>query len=478
MNENKPRELLGWRMYGYAFGNFGLMLVGMITGSYSIIYYTYVVNIDFGYASIGSSIAMLTMAFSSIIFGVLLDNKKPGKLGKRRPFILLGLPLWVLTTILIWLPPDKPPESLGTVIHWPAILWLWGLSFIRALSRSLIMISLSSMLPEQSQTLKNREDLAYLQTKLMIISSVFSVGIPMVLSSLIDIDTSQHWTADGEFAFIFIFTASLILTILGSIFLVTSFFAVDETFHKHLKFEKKSYSEAFIQIIRPFKDKEYRKYLGMRVFNSVGGRLVGISVIPLVGFVLGRGKTEAQASFLFLYYPIVSVTSKFLWLWIWRSIHKKTGSDVFKTYKWCMGVYVLSAAAEIVFFWEYSYELTLFLFYVTFGTMLGAMYAQNMFGPPILNAIVDEAAVKISLEESTQNNEVMKDQVVTRISGSYYGLINFSFSIGSAITSVIVGFVLSGNERNPFVINAVFCSMTVFYFFSWLLLRTIKVKLE
>ena len=38
-NENKPRELLGWRMYGYAFGNFGLMLVGMITGSYSIIYY-------------------------------------------------------------------------------------------------------------------------------------------------------------------------------------------------------------------------------------------------------------------------------------------------------------------------------------------------------------------------------------------------------------------------------------------------------
>ena len=171
---------------------------------------------------------MLTMAFSSLFYGVLLDNKKPGKLGKRRPFILLGLPLWILTTILIWLPPDKPPQSFTTVIYWPAILWLWGLSFIRSLSRSLIMIALASMLPEQSQTLKNREDIAYVQTIFQIISSVLSVGIPMVLSYFIDIGSSQHWTSNGAFAFRYIFSASLIMTLFGTAFLLTTFFSVDE----------------------------------------------------------------------------------------------------------------------------------------------------------------------------------------------------------------------------------------------------------
>ncbi|MHA1729371.1 MAG: MFS transporter [Promethearchaeota archaeon] len=470
-----PRELKGKKLYGYVFGNFGLMLAGMIAGSYSFIYYTYTINLDPAYSAIGSSLSAFTGAICSIIFGVIIDNKKPGKFGKRRPFILYGLPVWIVTMIMIWTPP-LPPPSEHTVIWWPTIIYSWTLGVIRSISGTMIGIAMMSMLPEQSQTLKNREKVAEVQGILMIINSVFSIGIPMVLQSIIDRDNSKYWESSGPFVISFIITVSSILTVIGTIMLIFMFFTVDENFHKNGKFEKKSVINTFKQTFIPLKDKEYRKFLGMRIFNSIGGTMVGMMVIPFVTYVLGRGKTTEQASFLFVFYPFLSMTTKFLWLWIWKLIHKRTGRDIMKTYKRCMTVYVLSAAGECVFFFVYSFEITLILFYLIYGLFLGTMFSMNLFSPPLMNAIIDDGARKFALEMSKEKN-IRYDQVVSQISGAYYGLLNFSFSISGAVTIFVVGFIFSGNEHNYFVINSIFVSMSFFFFLSWILLRTIKTKL-
>ena len=154
------RELHGRRLIGFCSGSFGRMLANTTIGTFSIQYYIYVLNLDASVTIIGSVFFSLLSAFFSLTFGVLIDNKKPGKLGKRRPFLLYGLGFWFIPVILIWMPPYfpffLPPQSENTVIYWPTTIFLWIISITRSISGSLLMIANSSMLPEQSQTLKNR----------------------------------------------------------------------------------------------------------------------------------------------------------------------------------------------------------------------------------------------------------------------------------------------------------------------------------
>ncbi|MHA1728435.1 MAG: MFS transporter [Promethearchaeota archaeon] len=479
MNKNSsPRELNGWRLYGYALGNFGLLLAGMLVATYAYVYYVYTININSGYAAIGTSISLLTSAFGSIIFGVIIDNKKPGKLGKRRPFILIGLPIWVITTILIWFPP-LPPQAETTVIFLPTIAYFWIMNFIRAITRSLIGIALMSMLPEQSQTLKNREKVATVQTVLQIFSSVLSLGIPMILQSIMGgLTGATYWTSKGQFIKTFIIITSCSLTAIGFTLLLLSFFTIDESFHQRDEtFKKESVINAFKQTFIPLRDKECRKYLMMRVFSTIGGRIIGMCIIPFITYCLCNYYfTLEQNNFLFLYYPIVSLSSKLLWLWIWIQVRKKIG-DILLTLKILYFVFIIASLMEGLFFWNYSFQLTLVLFYISFGTVLGAMFSSMRFSSPLFNAIIDEGAKKIALENKKKYGNNF-DKAVSQISGSYYGLVNFSFSIVAAITTTVVGFIFTGNESNPLVINTVFMSMTFFYFISWLIIYTFKIKVK
>ncbi len=106
MNEiYSPRELHGFRLIGFIIGNFGLSLTNIFIGVFVFQYYVYTINLDSLLVSIGVSLQFIVSAISAIIFGVMADNKKPGKFGKRRPFLIIGLPIWTLMSVLIFFPP-------------------------------------------------------------------------------------------------------------------------------------------------------------------------------------------------------------------------------------------------------------------------------------------------------------------------------------------------------------------------------------
>lgn len=198
--ENPPslRELRGIRLAGYSLGSFGIMLLLLLllTESYSYNFYVYTLRLDSILVSIGTTINMLTMAFSSIIFGVLLDNTRPRKIGKRRPYLLIGLPFWLVSAILVYLPPWKPPEAeamVNTVIFWPTAIWYWSMNMIKGVFGSLMMIVFSSVLPEISQTLKNRKKAAMITANLRVLGSIISVAFPNILQSLLEDPTNTGY---------------------------------------------------------------------------------------------------------------------------------------------------------------------------------------------------------------------------------------------------------------------------------------------
>ncbi len=81
-----PRELHGKRLFGYSLGDLGFTLPNMFTEVFIFQYYVYTINLNALLVSIGVTTQLIIGAIAAIIFGVIIDNKKPGKLGKDAHF--------------------------------------------------------------------------------------------------------------------------------------------------------------------------------------------------------------------------------------------------------------------------------------------------------------------------------------------------------------------------------------------------------
>jgi len=461
-NDISPRELHGKRLLGYAWGQFGIILTNMFAGVFVFQFYVYTINLDSILTSIGISIQLIVSAFSSIFFGVVADNKKPGRFGKRRPFMLYGLPLWIFTSIIIWFPPKCPQNNQ---LYLPTAVFLWGILILKTISGSSILTVHLSMLTEQSQTHKNREKIAAVTTFFRIISSIFSLLLPLMVQSILpDPGNVKWWEPSGRIILRYIPWVGISFTLFGLIAVIITFFSIDENFHdKSSSITKKvSFKSFFPQMIEPLKDKKYRKFLSVRLFNAMSGRILGMMVIPFLTFTL------LFTGGAFYIYIIISATSKFIGFIIWRRILKKHA--VIKTYTICILASAVSALLDLIFLIDgLPTILKIFLFVVTIGTILGSMYGFGLFNPPLASALVYEAA--------ENSNVHTLDIAVSNISGAYFGISSFILSIGQSFTSLMIGFILTGaNAENSTIITLTLSSMGIFYLISLYFLRKLKLK--
>lgn len=463
MNELiQPRELHGKRLWGYSLGDLGLTLPNMFTGVFLFQYYVYTVNLNALLVSIGVMAQLIIGAVFAVIFGVMVDNKKPGKFGKRRPFLLLGLPIWFITTILIWFPPYCPE---GNSLYFPTASFFWIVTIIRSIFRALIYNVYVSMLPEQSQTLKNREKLAAISSAFQIIASIIALMLPLIVQSILtDPANVKWWEPSGKLILFFIPVIGISCSIFGLITVILIFISVDESFYNDNSryFKKVRVIEAFKRMSIPLKDKNYLKLIIAGFFIGVSGKIVGLLVFPFQTYVM-----EFQ-SIQFYIYVAISILGKFVWYFIWKKILKKT--YILKSFSICLTFAIFGSFIDFFFlFGNLSYEISLFLYILSWSTVLGSMYAFPLFSIPIMASLVHEAA--------DQNIEFNLDESMSKISGSYYGLSSFVNSLGPAFASLFVGVVLSGNnEENPISIIIVFVSMSVFYLLAFLFIRKIKLS--
>jgi len=419
------------------------------------------------------------MGFSSIIFGVILDNTKPKKIGKRRPYILIGLPIWLVSAVLVYFPPWIPPEAqamVSTVIYWPTAIWYWVLNFLKAVFGSLLMIVFSSILPEISQTLHNRKKTAMVATNLRILSSVVSVTFPNIITSLLEDSTNKgYWTPSGKFIMKIMPSISILFGIITAILILIAFFSIDESFHlTESSFEKRTLRATFNNIFKPIKDKEYMKFMTAGVCAQASQYILIFTIMPFVAYVLGRNLPYGQIGFLYILYIIISISTKFVWLFIWRFIMKRKG-NLLKTYKLNVIIIAIAAFFELFFFFEMHVFLRMILFILSFGTVLGSIYSTNLFNSPLMNEMIDRAAENHLINNEDKSED--KNQVVTKISGSYYGLFSLSFSILAAISSTIFGFIFQGgNSQNPVILTLGLMSMGVFHIVAFVSLKLLKVK--
>ena len=467
MNEPfTPRELHGKRLFGYSLGYMGILSAEIFRGVFIFQFYVYTVNLNSILVTIGMAMRLIIAALSAIIFGVLADNKKPGKFGKRRPFLFYLLPVWVLTSILIWVPPWYCPKNNS--MYLPTALYLWTILILNAISGMSILSVHASMLPEQSQTHKNREKAASMGTLLSIIISIVSLFLPLVVQSLLnDPGNVKWWEPSGKVILFYIPLIGVAFATFGLISIIIAFFSVDESFHSilpNIEMKKKSIIETFHQMIVPVRDNNYRKFVLVGFFTNISGMMLGILIFPFLTYTLRFKGTS------FFIYIIISISCKFGWYFVWKQVLKKHA--LVKGYSICVAASAIAGFLELFFLIEFlSFEFKLVLFVITMGTILGSIYGFGLFAGPLASALVYEAAA--------ENKEMSTDKAVSEISGAYFGLNSFLISVAGAVGSLLIGLMLTGpNEEDPVWITLALASMGIFYLISFLILRKIEIDEE
>lgn len=464
MNEtNQLRELHGFRLFGYSIGQFGFFLTRVLISIFAFQFYVYTINLDSIFASIGLSITFILNATSMIIFGVITDRKKPGKYGKRRPFILYGLPIWIITSILIWFPPWYCPKNNS--FYLPVAIFYWTVLFSGAISGSCILSAHVSMLPEQSQTYKNREKVAVWRTVFMIIASILALMLPLMVESILkDPENVKWWQPSGKVILFYMPLIGVSFALFGLFSLLLTYFSVDESFHKKISGSNKenlTLGETFQRMIIPTKDKKFRQYLSVAFFNSMAARTFGVLIIPLLTYSLKFRGPE------YMIYVVVSIVGKFSWFYVWKKLQGRF--ELLKTYSMCLMIATIVGFLELIYLVEVlSFEIKVVFFVIIVGTILGSLYALNLFTNPLVSALIYESAMK--------KNEGQIDKGVSNISGSYFGLVSFTMSIAQAIATLIVGIILTGpNKENSTIITITFSFIGLFYLISLIFLSRIHL---
>lgn len=463
MNSSRTlRELKGKRLLGYTLGNFGITLLNVFTGSFTFQFYVYTINLDPVLASIGLSFNIFISAFFSIVFGVIIDNKKPGRIGKRRPFLLYALPLWIITSIIIWFPPWYSPPNNS--LYLPTAFYFWVVTIIRALSGTLIFNTYLSMLPEQSQTLENRHSVASLRAFFMIVASVISLLMPLLVQSLLSDPKNVKWyDPSGKIILFYIPLIGIIFTCFGLVAVLIVFFSVDESFHLYnSNFNKKKVTlrDTLKQMAQPAKDEKYRNLAFTGFFMGISGSIFGFLLFPFQTYLLEFEQSE------FLIYVLISIFGKLGWYVIWRVVKKK--KSLTSSYSLALTFAAIVAFTDLLFLLSnLPYILKMLLYVISFGTILGTNYSIPLFGIPLSATLIQEAAIKKDASNV--------DETISNISGSYSGFSMFVGSLGGALSSIIIGLLLTGaNQRNPIVITLLFASQGFFYLIAVLFLRKVK----
>jgi len=436
----------------------------MLGGVFIFQYYVYTINLNSLLVSIGLTIQLIIAALCSIIWGVIIDNKKPGKFGKRRPYLFYGLPIWVVTSILLWLPPWYCPKNNS--MFWPTAIYFWIIITIKAIAGTSVIIAHASMFPEQSQTEENRQKIAATGTILLIIASILALLVPLAVQSLLaDPENVKWWESSGKTILFYIPLIGTAFAIFALFCMVITFFSVDESFHKatlEAEVEKVSLNMIFHQMIIPAKDKKFRKFMAVGLFTGISGRIVGLIIIPFLTYVLKFRGTD------YFIYVIVSFSCKFGWYYFWKKISER--QVLIKTFSLCMAFSVIASFLELFFLIEIlSFEFKIALFIISYGTVLGSMYAFGLFNGPVFSALVYEAAAK------TENENL--DEAVSAISGAYVGLSTFTASVGPAAASILIGIILMGsNQESSAILTICLAATGIFYLIALLYLRQIKLE--
>ena len=449
------RALTGRRLVGFAFGTFGQMAPIGVYGTFAPYFYIYVVDLDPFLVFLGVFFSLLTFAISSPIFGVFSDNKKAGKVGKRRPFLLAGIPGLLVFMTLIWIPPQ--PTTIFTAIYF----WICAVGL--ELFQGLLVSTYLSMMSEQSTDQNNRVKIATLQGIFSILGTVLSILLPIILKSHVPEPENPAWSTISVPYFISIMPwIGLAFGCIGfSAFLIV-FLTTDEKFFqftREIEIPKLSIGKTFKEILIPVKDGNFKYWLGSAFSFNMAIRFLIFILLPIMDFVI----ILTGSWFLIFFACLLPVAAAGYIIWV----KKIKTSGLKRAYSLSLLVFVLFSAAALLFLVPMDFSVRFILGVTIVGILVSSLVGGYLFPNPIISQLVDIAPEPIRKEAARSNKG---------IAGAYFGLYIFVYNLANAISNIVLGLLFTDQTKeDPVLITLVVPIAGILVFVSFLFLRKITL---
>lgn len=267
-------------MINYCYTNIFIGGAGYIISMYFSIFLTKVVGLDIEYAGFITMIAVIWDGINDPIMGIITDRTR-SKYGRHRAYIKWGIPFVVVSYIMLWnsfgLDGEKHPYI--TVAYFVFAYVLYKTAY------TMIAVPHTAMLPELAPEYNKR-------TQYTSVSYIFnSCGmIPSYIILLIMLSVfgfSDGLTRDAKTPF---FVTGILLAIMYSIALYSTFRLVKEPSSLDMKLEPLDLKAAFKEYFDVFKSRSFRQYFSISFFWEMARSFYSTTYIYYVTFLANQYK--------------------------------------------------------------------------------------------------------------------------------------------------------------------------------------------
>ncbi len=402
--ENTTRSHPIWRYWVFSLGFFlGELLAGAVS-AYLLYYYTVIQGLSTGYYTIAMVIYAVYNAINDPAIGYITDKtyKINQKWGKRFPWIMIGMILFLIVIQLVYWVPFS--STFGMVVWLLLVLCLGDTLY------SLFFVNYYALMPVLFKSGQDRRTLANASTYLGTLGSVLGFMAPPLLA---DQNNPSSFN-----------TMILIVGIIGLVSIILMIPSIKESkaltaeLIKHDK--SKEEEESFFSTLKnALKEKNFLVYIIVfLLFQSFTS--IAVSTIPFyVEHVLGDSTGDSA---LFLILAEFGATFLFIPLWVWLS--KKIGfNKVF-----LIGTIWLAVSIIPLFFITDIMMATVTFFF--FGIGLASFWAMLN---PLFSQSVDEVTVNQG----------------KHIEGTYAGIRTFVSRFAIVVQSVLILIIQTATQFNP-----------------------------
>jgi GPH family glycoside/pentoside/hexuronide:cation symporter len=173
--ETKTKYNKPWR---FALSMFGLSIMGYMYSAYGTFFYNDKLGLPMVIIGMGNVLFALWDAFNDPIAGYLSDRTRT-RWGRRRPWLLSGVVVMSLSSILFFSPPSFLGRGMALGVYFTVFLML------TETSNTIATVNYHSLLPELYRDIEGRSRANSLRQALQLVGMILSVAMVPSIASLL-----------------------------------------------------------------------------------------------------------------------------------------------------------------------------------------------------------------------------------------------------------------------------------------------------
>ena len=166
------------RPWRYALTMFGLSIAGYMYTTYGTYFYTEQIGLTMSAIALANVIYAIWDAFNDPIAGYLSDRTRT-RFGRRKPWLLVSVPVFVIASILFFSPPAALGTGVGLVVYFTFFLML------TETGNTISTVNYHSLLPELYREEKKRNQANSLRQAMQLVGMIIGVSmVPSITSKI------------------------------------------------------------------------------------------------------------------------------------------------------------------------------------------------------------------------------------------------------------------------------------------------------